>query len=87
MQMVTFDDVGLLIKLNDVKLTGMGWSYSMSYRWFARALRLRKLKLFIPSRVPQCLYVLDLVSLGHSALYTGALEYEIWEQSLDFDLC
>lgn len=69
MQMVSFDDVGLLIKLNDVKLTDMVWSYSMSYRWFVRALSLRKFKLFIPSRVPQCLCVLALLSLRHSALY------------------
>ena len=64
MQMGSFDNVGLLIKLKDVKLTAkalMVWPHSINGSYCIldglRALNLLKLKLFIPSRVPQCLYV------------------------------
>lgn len=71
MQMVSFGNVGLLIRLEDVKLTAkalMVWPYSINESCCVldglRVLNLMKLKLFIPSRVPQYLCV----SLIFSAL-------------------
>lgn len=69
MQMVSFDSVGLSVKLKDVKLTAkalMVWPHSINRSYCIldglRALNL--MKIFIPSSVPQCLHV----SLIFSAL-------------------
>lgn len=71
MQTVIFDNVGLLVKLKDVKLTAkasMVWRYSINGSYCIldglRALNYMKLKLFLPSGVPRCLYVSSISALG-----------------------
>lgn len=77
MQMISLSNVGLLIKLKAVKLTVlMVWPYSINRSHCIlddlRGLHLMKLKL---SYLLECLSVsvcvLDLLSLGHSALHSG----------------